>query len=329
MRVLLTGGAGYVGSHVLREMLAAGYDAVVLDHLSKGHKESVPADVPLEIVDLADKAALDRVFAQYQPEAVLHFAGYTEVGESVGNPGRYFRNNLSNGVNLLDAMVEHGVKMIVFSSTAAVYGEPQEVPITEDHPKAPTNPYGESKLFFERVLARYEHAHGVRSVSLRYFNAAGAHPQAEIGEDHHPESHLIPIILQVALGKRERLSIFGTDYPTPDGTCVRDYVHVCDLASAHLLALQSLQNGAASDAFNLGNGRGFSIKEVIAAAEAVVGKPIPAVAAARRPGDPAVLVASSEKAKRVLGWQPRFTDLRSIVETAWQWHKAHPNGYGE
>jgi UDP-glucose 4-epimerase len=267
MRVLVSGGAGYVGSHVLLDLIAAGYDPIVVDDLSKGHAAAVPQGVPLAQVSLADAAALDRVFAQYKPQAVLHFAGFTEVGESVKFPDRFFRNNISNGMTLLDAMVAHEVKMLVFSSTAAVYGEPQTVPIPEDHPKSPTNPYGESKLFFEKILARYDAAYGLRSISLRYFNAAGAHPSGTIGEDHNPETHLIPIILQVALGMREQLAIFGTDYPTMDGTCVRDYVHVCDLAAAHILALRALEKGAPTDAFNLGNGQGFSVKEVLAAAK--------------------------------------------------------------
>jgi UDP-glucose 4-epimerase len=329
MRVLVSGGAGYVGSHVLLDLIAAGYEPVVVDDLSKGHTAAVPSGVPLIQVSLADSAALDRVFAEYRPQAVLHFAGFTEVGESVKFPDRFFRNNISNGINLLDAMVAHQVKMFVFSSTAAVYGEPQTVPIPEDHPKSPTNPYGESKLFFEKILARYDLAYELRSIALRYFNAAGAHPGGMIGEDHLPETHLIPIILQVAMGKREQLSIYGADYPTPDGTCVRDYVHVCDLASAHVLALKSLQAGANSNAFNLGNGQGFSVKEVLSTAEKVVGKPIPAQVAPRRAGDPAVLVASSLRAREVLGWQPKYDDIHTIVETAWRWHQAHPAGFGD
>jgi UDP-glucose 4-epimerase len=329
VRVLVTGGAGYVGSHVVHDLVGAGHEPVVIDDLSKGHRAAVPAGVPLITADLGDREALRRVCAETRPEAALHFAGFTEVGESVRAPGRYFLNNVANGVYLLEAMVEAGVKMLVFSSTAAVYGEPQQVPIPEDHPTIPTNPYGESKLFFERILARYQVAHGVRSIALRYFNAAGAHPSSAIGEDHSPESHLIPIILQVALGRREKLSVFGTDYPTPDGTCVRDYVHVCDLSSAHLLALERLAAGAESDVFNLGNGMGFSVREVVRVAEEVTGRAIPVEAAARRPGDPAVLVASADKAKRVLGWKPQYSDLRAIVASAWRWHSAHPQGFGD
>lgn len=327
MRVLVTGGAGYVGSHVLRDLMEAGHEPVVVDDLSKGHREAVPGDVPFMQTGLGDTERLSHVFREYRPQAVMHFAGFTEVGESVRHPGRFFRNNLGHGLNLLDCMLENGVEMMVFSSSAAVYGEPETTPISEEHPKAPTNPYGESKLFFEAILRRYGQAHGIRSISLRYFNAAGAHPSGQIGEDHAPETHLIPLILQVALGQREQLSIFGTDYPTADGTCVRDYVHVCDLSAAHLLAVNSLAAGAPSDAFNLGNGQGFSVRQVIATAAEVVGRPIPARVAARRPGDPAVLVASADRAKQVLGWQPRYPDLHSIVTSAWQWHKTHPGGY--
>lgn len=328
MRVIVTGGAGYVGSHTVRALLDAGYQPAVFDNLSKGHRQAVPSEVPVYEGDLADKGTIKKAFASFRPEAVMHFAGSTQVGESVANPGLYFRNNIASPLNLLDAMVEHKVDRLVFSSTAAVYGEPSEIPIPEDHPKVPTNPYGESKLFFESILHRYEVAFGIRSMALRYFNAAGAHPSGEIGEDHTPETHLIPIILQVALGQREQVTVFGTDYATDDGTCVRDYVHVCDLAAAHILAVDALASGAESNAFNLGNGKGFSVQQVIDEVERVVGKPVRRVTGERRPGDPAVLVASSEKARRVLGWQPSYPDLASIIETAWQWHSRHPEGYG-
>lgn len=328
MRILVTGGAGYVGSHTVWELVAAGHEPAVFDDLSKGHRAAVPEGVPLFEGSLADRAALDEAFSSFQPEAVMHFAGSTQVGESVTNPGLYFRNNICGGLNLLDAMVRAGVRNIVFSSTAAVYGEPTAVPIPEDHPKAPTNPYGESKLFFEAILRRYETAHGIRSIALRYFNAAGAHPSGRIGEDHTPETHLIPIVLQAVLGQRDKVTVFGTDYPTEDGTCIRDYVHVCDLAAAHILAVEALADGAPSDAFNLGNGKGFSVRQVIDVAEQVVGKPIPYEEGPRRAGDPAVLVASSEKARTTLGWRPAYPDLHIIIETAWRWHKEHPNGYG-
>lgn len=329
MRVLVTGGAGYVGSHTVWELIEAGHEPAVFDDLSKGHRAAVPEGVPLFVGSLADADALDDAFQSFRPDAVMHFAGSTQVGESVTNPGLYFRNNIGGGLNLLDAMVRAGVKSIVFSSTAAVYGEPSKVPIPEDHPKAPTNPYGESKLYFEAILKRYEIAHGIRSTALRYFNAAGAHPSGRIGEDHTPETHLIPIVLQVALGQRDQVTVFGNDYPTDDGTCVRDYVHVCDLASAHILALEAMADGAPSDAYNLGNGKGFSVKQVIDVAEKVVGKPIARTEGTRRAGDPAVLVASSDKARTQLGWRPAYPDLETIIETAWRWHSNHPNGYGE
>lgn len=327
MRVLLTGGAGYVGSHVVKELLAVGHEVVVLDHLGMGHRRAVPSEVPFEVGDLSDASFVQGEFARYRPQAVLHFAGSTMVGESVTSPGLYFRNNIQSGLNVLDAMVANQVTSIVFSSTAAVYGEPQEVPIPEDHPKLPTNPYGESKLFFEAILRRYDIAHQIRSISLRYFNAAGAHPSGDIGEDHTPETHLIPIMLQAALGQRPHVSIFGTDYPTVDRTCVRDYVHVTDLAAAHVLALDALAGGTPTTAYNLGNGKGFTVRQVIKTAEDVVGNAIPVVTAERRPGDPAVLVASSDRIQAELGWTPKYPNLRTIIETAWRWHSSHPNGY--
>lgn len=329
MRVLVTGGAGYVGSHTVHHLVEAGYSPIVFDDLSYGHRASVPDDVPFFKGTLHDRKIVDDVMRTFRPEAVFHFAGSTQVGESVEQPGLYYRNNVVTGLNLLDAMVEHGIQHIVFSSTAAVYGEPQQIPIPEDHPKQPSNPYGETKLFFENILHRYEQAHGIRSVSLRYFNAAGAHPDGTIGEDHTPETHLIPLVLQVALQQQPEITIFGDDYDTPDGTCIRDYVHVCDLAQAHRLALQSLQAGEASDVYNLGNGNGFSVREVIEEAEAVVGQPIPYRTGARRPGDPAVLVASSQKAKEQLGWKPQYPELRTMIQSAWDWHRTHPNGYGK
>lgn len=327
MNILVTGGAGYIGSHVVEELLKTGqHQIVVLDNLQKGHPEAVLGG---EFVqgDLADTGLLDEVFDKYAVEAVVHLAADSLVGESMEDPGKYFRNNVANGVNLLDAMVAHQARYIVFSSTAAVYGEPEKIPITEDHPQRPTNPYGDSKLFFEKIMERYEKAHGLRYVSLRYFNAAGASPSGRIGEVHEPETHLIPIVLQVALGQREAVTIFGTDYDTPDGTCIRDYIHVTDLAVAHVLALDALAAGAASNIYNLGNGRGFSVREVIDTVEKVTGRSLARVEGERRPGDPAVLVASSEKISRELGWKPRYNDLETIVRTAWQWHRQHPRGF--
>jgi len=301
---------------------------VVYDSLVKGHRRAV-GSVPLVKGDIADPAALDRLFREYRPEAVVHFAAFIEAGESVIEPAKYFRNNTTGTLSLLEAMHRHEVRQIVFSSTAAVYGEPVNIPIREDDPKLPTNAYGLSKLMVEEMLDWFHRSYGLRSVSLRYFNAAGDDPSGEIGEDHHPETHLIPLILQVPLGKREKILIFGDDYDTPDGTCIRDYIHVTDLASAHVAALRALEGGLERDAFNVGNGAGFSVREVIETARQVTGHPIPAEVQPRRAGDPARLVASSEKARRVLGWQPRLPELRAILETAWNWHRTHPDGYPE
>lgn len=326
MNVLVTGGAGYIGSHVARHLADAGHRPVVLDNLGKGHREAV-AGLLLVEGDIGDRTLVERVLREERIEAVVHLAADCLVGESVAEPGKYFRNNVVNGLALADAMVAAGVLRLVFSSTAAVYGEPETTPITEDHPKSPTNPYGLSKLTFERILSTYDHAYGLRYTALRYFNAAGADPAGRLGEDHDPESHLIPIVLQVASGQRPSIRVFGTDYPTPDGTCVRDYVHVADLASAHRLALERLAAGAVSGAFNLGTGHGYSIREVVEAAERVTGRQVPCEDAPRRPGDPAVLVASSERARQELGWEPRHGALDTIIETAWRWHVAHPRGY--
>lgn len=327
LRILVTGGAGYVGSHVVYDLVETGHDVMVIDNLSTGHLAAVPGSVHFVEGSLLSVDKVEEAFRSFQPEAVMHFAASTQVGESVHNPNLYFWNNVVGGINLLDTMVKHNVRKIVFSSTAAVYGEPVDVPIPEEHPTVPTNPYGESKLFFEKILSRYEQAYGIRFMILRYFNAAGAHPSAGIGEDHNPETHLIPIVLQVALGRRDLVTIFGDDYPTPDGTAIRDYVHVSDLAAAHLLALEALNQGAKSKIYNLGNGHGFSVLEVIREVESVVGKRIPSVVGQRRPGDPAVLVASSEKARHELGWKPRYSSLADIIRTAWEWHRANPNGY--
>jgi UDP-glucose 4-epimerase len=325
-RILVTGGAGYIGSHTLRTLQEAGYEAVVYDSLVKGHREAV-GRTPLLVGDIADPDSLDQAFQNYEPKAVVHFAAFIEAGESVVDPAKYFRNNTAGTLTLLEAMHRNGVRQMVFSSTAAVYGEPVNIPIREDDPKAPTNAYGLSKLMVEEMLDWFHRAYGLRSVSLRYFNAAGDDPSGEIGEDHDPETHLIPLILQVPLGKREKIAIFGNDYDTPDGTCIRDYIHVNDLASAHVAALRALEGGLGREAFNVGNGAGFSVREVIETARQVTGHAIPAEVRPRRAGDPARLVASSEKARRVLDWEPRMPELRTILETAWNWHQTHPDGY--
>lgn len=326
MNILVTGGAGYIGSHTVRELVQKGHQVVVLDNLSKGHRGALEG-VKLVQGDTADRGLLQGLFTEYEVEAVIHFAASSLVGESVRCPSEYYHNNVVKGLTLLDAMVESGVRHLVFSSTAAVYGEPQQVPIPEDHPTAPTNPYGETKLALEGAMRWYGEAYGLRYASLRYFNAAGADPAGDIGEDHDPETHLIPLVLKVALGQLPRLEVFGSDYPTPDGTCVRDYIHVNDLADAHVLALEALASGAPSTVYNLGNGNGYSVLEVIRAAEQVVGKPIAVKTGERRPGDPVALVAGSEKIKAGLGWKPRFTDLQAIIGTAWRWHSSHPRGF--
>ncbi|ACF12520.1 UDP-glucose 4-epimerase [Chloroherpeton thalassium ATCC 35110] len=320
MTVLITGGAGYIGSHAVRRLKQAGYKTLVLDNLVYGHSEFVEAD-ELIIGDLENTKLLNQVFSKHKIQAVMHFAAYAYVGESVQNPAKYYRNNVASTLNLLDAMLAYKVKKFIFSSTCATYGEPDEIPITETHPQRPINPYGQSKLMVEKILDDYDHAYDLRSVRLRYFNAAGADPDGGIGEDHDPETHLIPLVLDAALERRAHISMFGTDYDTPDGTCVRDYIHVTDLAEAHVLGLKYLENGGKTDFFNLGNGNGFSVKEVIETARKITGKEIPAKIAPRRPGDPASLVGSSEKIKSALGWKPQFPDLPAIIETAWQWHK--------
>ena len=316
MKVLVTGGAGYIGATTVRSLLAHGHEVTVYDNLSRGHGTSLPGDVPLVVADVADRAALDAAFRQYQPEAVLHFAAFIEASESMQQPERFFRNNSATTLTLLEAMLANGVRKLIFSSTAALYGEPRQIPIDESADLDPTNAYGESKLLVERMLSWFGRIHGLRYASLRYFNAAGS--DGHSGEQHQPETHLIPLVLQAAAGQGESISIFGTDYPTPDGTCVRDYIHVSDLAQAHVLALHALER---SDRliYNLGNGRGFSVREVIDSTRRVTGLPVPVVEAARRPGDPAVLVASSEKIRRELGWVPQYSDLDAIIGSAWEW----------
>lgn len=320
MNILVTGGAGYIGSHAVRRLKQEGFETLVLDNLVYGHRQFVSPD-DLTVGDLASPDVLEQIFTRNSVDAVMHFAAYAFVGESVDNPAKYYTNNVAATLNLLDAMRRHTVSRFIFSSTCATYGVPQEVPITESHPQAPINPYGQTKLMVEQILRDYARAYGLKFAALRYFNAAGADVEGGIGEDHTPETHLIPLALDAALGRRPHISIYGTDYPTPDGTCVRDYIHVTDLADAHVLALRYLLNGGESDAFNLGNGNGFSVREVIAAAEKVSGKKIAVVEAPRRAGDPSVLVGSAEKAKRVLGWTPEFLTIDRIVETAWAWHQ--------
>ncbi|HYL96053.1 MAG TPA: UDP-glucose 4-epimerase GalE [Terriglobales bacterium] len=326
MRILVTGGAGYIGSIVSAELLRSGHQVIVYDDLRHGHRRAVPKGAELIIGEVGEREALGRAFQQHRPEAVMHFAALIEAGESMRSPERYFRNNTASSLTLLECMLQHECKRLVFSSTAALYGNPERTPIKEDAPLVPTNAYGESKLLVERMLAWFHRIHGLRYASLRYFNAAGG--AGELGEDHQPESHLIPLVLQVAQGKRPSISIYGTDYPTPDGTCIRDYIHVLDLASAHVLALNAL---AAHDQliYNLGNGRGFSVRQVVEVARKVTGHAIAAEDAPRRPGDPAVLVASSEKICRELGWQPRYPELEQIVASAWEWRSQHPEGYAE
>lgn len=326
MSILVTGGAGYIGSHCVATLVDRGIDVVVVDDLSKGHKAALKGGRFYQ-GSVADKDFLNEVFTEESIEAVIHFAAYSLVGESMQIPEQYFRNNVTAGLSLIETMIEHKVPYLVFSSTAATFGEPERVPIEENDRQIPTNPYGESKLIVEHMLKWCDQAHGLKYCALRYFNVAGARADGSIGEDHRPESHLIPIILQVAQGKREKLSLFGTDYPTKDGTCIRDYIHVDDLIDAHILALDYLRAGNPSTAFNLGNGQGFSNREITEAARRVTGHPIPVSEEGRRPGDPAILIASSQKAMDVLGWRPKYTNIEDIIATAWNWHFTHPNGY--
>ncbi|MDD3920251.1 MAG: UDP-glucose 4-epimerase GalE [Eubacteriales bacterium] len=327
MKVLVLGGAGYIGSHTVYALAEAGAEVVVADNLETGHKEAVHPAARFYEGDIRNRAFVDDLFNREPVDAVIHFAANSLVPESMQNPLKYYDNNVTGTRVLLSSMVAHGIENIVFSSTAATYGEPERIPILESDRTLPTNPYGETKLAMEKMFYWTSKAHNLRYVSLRYFNACGAHESGCIGEAHSPETHLIPLVLQVPNGQRESINICGTDYPTPDGTCLRDYIHVSDLASAHILAAKYLLAGNDSNIFNLGNGIGFSVKEIIDAAERVVGTPIKQLLAPRRAGDPAQLVASSEKARTVLGWQPRFTNVETIIETAWRWHKEHPNGY--
>lgn len=327
MKILVCGGAGYIGSHTVKELLDKGYEVVVVDSLETGHKKAVDERAVLCIGNISDGTFLENVFAKHNIDAVIDFAAYSLVGESVKEPAKYFENNVGGTLSLLSKMREHNVKYIVFSSTAATYGEPENIPILETDRTLPTNPYGESKLCVEKILRWFDEAYGIKYSVLRYFNAAGAHKSGTIGEDHFPESHLIPIILQVALGKREFIGVFGDDYPTEDGTCIRDYIHVTDLANAHILSLEKTMEENKSRTYNLGNGKGFSVKEVIEMTRKVTGKEIPEKVEPRRAGDPSILIASSEKIIKELGWQPQYNTLEKIIDSAWQWHKNHPNGF--
>ena len=326
MNILVCGGAGYIGSHTVRQLLKAGYEVLVLDNLINGHVSAI-GGVPYIKVDITDKPVLDQVLSKYKFDAVMHFAAFSQVGESMQHPYIYYHNNVIGTLNLLKFMLDAKIKYHIFSSTAAVYGEPIQMSIKEDHPTVPTNPYGATKLAVEGMLQWYASAYGLKYISLRYFNAAGADLVGDIGEYHNPETHLIPLVLKVALGLMPDIKLFGTDYPTPDGTCIRDYVHVTDLADAHVLALEYLLRGGVSNFFNLGNEKGFSVLEVLRTAEEVVGHTIEKKYTSRRQGDPAVLVASSGKIKAELGWEQQFGDLKRIIETAWKWHKTHPKGY--
>lgn len=327
MSILVLGGAGYIGSHAVYQLIDRGYDVVIVDNLQTGHKDAVHPKAKFYQGDIRNREFLQDVFAKEKIDGVIHFAANSLVGESMVDPLKYYDNNVYGTQILLEAMRDAGVRHIVFSSTAATYGEPEQVPITENLPTVPTNTYGETKLAMEKMMAWCEKAFDLKYVALRYFNVAGARSTGEIGEDHNPETHLIPVVLETALGKREFITVFGEDYPTEDGTCIRDYIHVEDLIDAHILALNYLQNGGESSVFNLGSSQGFSVKEIIDMARKVTGKEIPAKIGDRRAGDPSVLIASSEKAKKVLGWNPTKTNIEQIITDAWNWHNNHPNGY--
>ena len=327
MRILVLGGAGYIGSHTVYELVDAGYEVIVIDNLLTGFKEAVHPQAKFYEGDIRDKIFLDNILSKEKIDGVIHFAASSQVGESMKNPLKYYNNNLCGTEVLLESMVEHGIDKIVFSSTAATYGKPESIPILETARTLPTNCYGETKLSMEKMFKWISKAHNLRYVSLRYFNACGAHPNGKIGEAHNPETHLIPLVLQVPNGKREYISVFGNDYDTKDGTCVRDYIHVNDLAQAHILAMEYLSKGGESNIFNLGNGVGFTVKEVIETARKVTNHTIPIREEERRAGDPSVLIASSEKARKVLGWKPQYADLETIISTAWKWHVNHPDGY--
>lgn len=330
MRILVTGGTGYIGSHTVKGLLRVGYEVTVLDNLSRGHREVAEILPGARYVwgDIADRSLVCEILSSRRIGAVMHFAASSLVGESVIDPAVYYQNNVAGGLALLDSVHKTGVPYFVFSSTAAVYGEPDEIPIREEHPQCPTNPYGSTKKALEDALRWYSQAYGMKYVALRYFNAAGADPDGQLGEDHKPESHLIPLVIQAAMGKRADITVFGTDYDTPDGTCLRDYVHVTDLADAHVRAINALTNGLPSSVYNLGNEEGNSVRQVIDVVRQVSQRDFKVIEGQRRPGDPGVLVASSQRIKQELGWNPQYGDIESIVKTAWEWHKNHPRGYG-
>jgi UDP-glucose 4-epimerase len=325
MSILITGGAGYIGSVAVEDLCSKGESPVVIDNLSRGHRAAVGTAVPFYEGNIGDTSLVTRIVDEHEVEAVMHFSAFAYVGESVRDPGKYFENNVAETLRLLTALADSGVRRFVFSSTCATYGEPEYTPIDESHPQKPTNPYGWSKLFVERMLQSFDEAHDTRSVSLRYFNAAGA--TEKLGEHHEPETHLIPLVLAAAAGERPDVSIFGTDYPTNDGTAVRDYIHVSDISRAHILALQYLRSGGTTDAFNLGNGNGYSVREIISAAEDVTGCKINATESPRRPGDPSTLVANASRAREILGWEPEHTDIEEMISSAWRWRSSHPHGY--
>lgn len=329
MSILVCGGAGYIGSHTVHELVKQNKDVIIVDNLQSGHMKAVNPKAKFYKGDIRDSEFLDKVFSENKIDAIIHFAANSLVGESMVKPLLYFNNNVYGMQILLESMVKHDIKNIVFSSTAAVYGEPKKIPISEDDETNPTNTYGETKLTMEKMMKWVSKANGINYVSLRYFNAAGALEDGSIGEDHSPESHLIPLILQVPLGKREAITVFGEDYDTPDGTCIRDYIHVLDLADAHIKAVEYLQNGNESNIFNLGNGIGFSVEEMIDSAKEATSEEIKVVVGERRAGDPARLIASNEKAQKILGWTPKYTDVKAIIKTAWTWHKNNPNGYDD
>lgn len=326
-KVLVTGGAGYIGSHTIRSLLEAGYSPVVLDNFSAGHREAVPPGVPIVEADLSVPDQIRAAFRAHQPQSVIHFAAFIEAGESMSDPRRFYKNNVVNTLNLLDIMLETGVLKLVFSSSAGVYGEPEQVPIPETCSRRPVNTYGQTKFFIENILTDYDRAYHLRSIALRYFNACGADPSGEIGEAHPSKTHLIELAILTALGRRAAMKLFGTDYPTPDGTAIRDYIHVVDLASAHVLALDALERSGSTRAYNVGLGRGFSVRQVLDTVDMVAGQAVPRILEARRPGDPAILIADASRIRAELGWKPHYESLQDMIETAWRWHKSHPDDF--